>query len=316
MILDILRVLIEKILIQVFTKKLEKDPEFSENSNDSMRIGKQDPRFSFRPIMAKVYVNILHIVEPIFRVFTIVATLLLIAGGLYLRFVDETILSLSDMTREDKISNIVIVVSFLCTIWGIEGLMNYMYQYMKHTRYEFRQDKIYIQSIGKKGTVIEYKDFKKCIAKKKIKIRNGRLEFPYANGNIPVYTWGDDAAPSSFFHFISMRCGINLPRMDRPEAEMVRKIGFGWSLSTVMTLPLFGIAIWEGVVIVVCDFGIEHGLTEMVRYFVDYFFSIFNFFGIMGAICMVIGLLVKFHGYFLAKKHFVKYKDIIKVLLF
>lgn len=93
MILDILRVLIEKILIQVFTKKLEKDPEFSENSNDSMRIGKQDPRFSFRPIMAKVYVNILHIVEPIFRVFTIVATLLLIAGGLYLRFVDETILS-------------------------------------------------------------------------------------------------------------------------------------------------------------------------------------------------------------------------------
>lgn len=316
MLYDILRVLIEKILISAFRKKLEKNRAFSENLYDSKRTGQQSTQYCFRPVMAGVYEELLYIVCPLFRIFTIVSTLLLIAGGCYLRFVDDTFLPLSDLTGEDRIANITVVVNFLVVIWGLDGALTYLYRYMKNTRYDFKQDKIYMQSAGKKVTVIEYKDFKKYIIKKKIRIRNGRLEFPYANGIIPVYTWGAEPTPSSFFHFISMRCGINLPRMDKPEAEMVRKIGFGWSFSTIMALPLFGISLWGGFLVTICDFGINHGLKEIVWYFLDYFFSIFNIFGIMGAICVVIGVFVKIRNYFPAKKHFVKYKDIIKVSLF
>ena len=315
MLYDILRVLLEKILISAFMKKLENDSSTA-NPYDNKGVGRQSTRYCIRPVVAKVYEKILPIVCPLFRIFTITSTLLLIAGGCYLRFVDDSFLPLSDLTGEDRIAFITVVVNFLVVIWGLDGSLTYLYRYMKNTRYDFKQDKIYKQTADKKVIVIEYEDFKKYMIKKKIRIRNGRLEFPYANGIIPVYTWGDDAAPSSFFHFISMRCGINLPRMDKPEAEMVRKIGLGWSLSTVMALPLFGISLWGSFLATICDFGINHGLKEMVRYFLDYFFSIFNVFGIMGAICVVIGWGVKIRNYFPAKKHFARYKDIIKVSFF
>ena len=149
-----------------------------------------------------------------------------------------------------------------------------------------------------------------------IRIRNGRFEFPYANGSIPVYIWGDQAAPPSFFHFISLHCGINISDMDKIETKIIGKMGFGWSLSTVMGGYLVGCSLWAGFMVTIGDFGISHGLMEMVRYFLDYFFSIFNIFGVMAAICIVIGLVVKFYGYLSAKKHFARYQDIIKVSFF
>ena len=59
MLYDILRVLLEKILISVVRKKVEKDFSFSENPYDSKGAGRQSTRYCFRPVMAGAYESVL-----------------------------------------------------------------------------------------------------------------------------------------------------------------------------------------------------------------------------------------------------------------
>lgn len=109
---------------------------------------------------------------------------------------------------------------------------------------------------------------------------------------------------------------MNIPSITKEDNEIVRKTGSGWILYTYLSLPLFVIGIFAGTMSMIGDYGINHGLIEMLCYFIDYFFSIANIFGVMGLVCALIGFVLKLRSYFSAKRHFNYCKDIIKVSLF
>lgn len=130
---------------------------------------------------------------------------------------------------------------------------------------------------------------------------------------IPVYTWGDESAPWEFYEFINQKCGLNIQCFTKTDAEVVRKTGIGWTIGSWLGIPMICMLIVIGFIGNVFDFGFDFGMEFWREYS-----KMFNplLLGIFGGEFLVMGLVLRVWFYFSARKHFAKFKDIIKVSLF
>lgn len=316
MINNILRIITERTLYCAITKRLPKKSKLFQDGIEFPNTGQADSIYCIRPLMAETYRNNLLFFGRLLKKFAMGFTLFLTIGCLYLWFEDSIVDSSSGWKWTDELNNILVIIGCILAVWCILGLIKYAERYMAYTKYVFSPDRVYIYRFGKRDRIIDYVEIKKCISMRKIKVGNGRFELPYKGGMIPIYTWGDEPAPVEFYQFLSSKCEINLPEITNGENEIIKKTGVLRVFYSYGTLPAFGFAAVLGVLVVLGDFGVEHGLKEMIQYFIHYFFSIGNIFGILGLICLVMGIVLSIRNYFPAKKHFAKYKDIIKVSFF
>lgn len=316
MISDILRVLLERILFRTVTKEQEAKQSVSKDCSVIKDKTRRRKKFCVRPIMAETYEGNVFLLEKIFVKFAIGFSILSIAGIFYLWFFDNTVYYTSELKYIEMVRQEGVIVITLLFIWIVAGCIKLLRKYMERTKYIFEQSRIYIQVFGKKEKVIDYEELGEYITQKKIKVCNGRFEFRYKGGMIPVYTWGDKPTPSEFYQFINEQCGTNIPEISKVDNEVVRKTGIGRIWHIYFALPLFGIAIWLGIICALDEFEIGQGIMKMVMDFIHFLFHFGNIFGIIGLVCVLIGIVQKIRYYFPAKKHFAKYKDIIKVSLF
>lgn len=276
----------------------------------------QRERFCMRPLMAKTYEINMLFMSKIGLKLAMLMTVFIIGISVYLLYFDDTRYYNPTISRlQQELNYILSMILLIVTTWVLFGLIKYCYYYMKNTKYVFYQNRISICRLWKKEKVITYDELKEQIKRKKIKVHNGRFEFPYKTGYIPVYTWGDKVPSVDFYRFINEQCGTNLPDMKERENDMVHKSGMAWVMRNYLAMPIFGIAVFGGVLGAVDVYEIENGLKKMIQFFFQYFFSMGNVFGIMGLGCIVIGIIWAFPNYLSAKKRFKDCED-IKVSLF
>ena len=321
MVSNFLRIIFQKVLYHSAMKALEK--QALEKQDKILReratlekAGQDEISYCIRPLMAETYRNNLLFFGRLLKKFAMGFTLFLTIGCLYLWFEDGIVDASSGWKWTDELNNILVIIGCILAVWCILGLIKYAERYMAYTKYVFSPDRVYIYRFGKRNKIIDYDEIRKCISKRKIKVRKGRFEIPYEGGTIPVYTWGDEPTPAEFYQFLNAQCGTNIPEITDAENKIVREAGVFGTLCAYGVLPMWGFSAVIGGLGVLSDLGIEHSLKEMIKYFIHYFFSVANIFGILGGICLVMGIVLSIRNYFPAKKHFAKYKDIIKVSFF
>ena len=197
---------------------------------------------------------------------------------------------------------------------GLLTFFRYAQHYLENTMCLYYADRICIKKYRKKDIIITYDEIKECLVKKKIRIHNGRFEYPYKRGYIHIYTWGN-SVKDGFYKFINDKCGIKMPKIEKKEKDVVRKTGIGWALYAYMGLGCVVISVILGFIGCTSDYGFHLG-AEFWKVYMDYLFSLDNIFGVLAIIFIVPGIILKFAFYFPARKHFAKYRDIIKVSLF
>ncbi len=331
MLSNILRILLSRVLFhetmkerEMLEKQIKEKREVDEAENMSLdkRIeairerAKYRERFCVRPIMAETYEINMLMAHKIGIIVAIAFTIFVIGAIVYLLFFDNAVYYPSELKYIELMKTGGVMVTATMFIWILVGLFKFAHKYMKETKYIFYQNRICIRRLWKKEKVVTYEELSRYIEKKKVRVHNGRFEFSYKGGRIPVYTWGDEPTSPEFYQFINEQCGTNIPSITKEDNEIVRKTGSGWILYTYFSLPLFAIGLFAGIMSTIGDYGINHSLIEMLDYFIDYFFSIANIFSIIGLMCALIGFILKLRSYFPAKNHFAKYKDTVKVSLF
>lgn len=324
MINNILRIFLSRTLFHATMKERamieneikEKKNEISEEKIEAICKYKQDrEKFCVRPIMAETYeINMLMAYKISIKL-VIAFTLGAIGAIVYLSFFDTTVYYADAMGNLESTNNILVIIALVVVMWFLPGLFKLGHKYMEKTKYVFFQNKISIRRLGMKEKTITYDELGSCIENKKVRVHNGRFEFLYIGGKIPVYTWGDELMPLDFYQFLNEKCGINIPDIQKEDNEVVRKTGIGRIFYSYFGIPLICSGIIFGFIGSISEFGINWGM-DFWRYYVSYLLSPINGFGLLGVGCLVIGFVLKLYYYFPAKKHFAKYKDIIKVTLF
>ena len=327
---NIFRILLSRTLFHVamkeeekiereIKKKKESEEEFSNMSLHELREatfnrGEDRKWFCVRPIMAGVYEKNLFMVCKIGIVFVVAYTLFAFAAVIYLNFFDDTVYYPDAMGNIGSSNYIYSIITCIPLVWLLQGILVVIYKYMENTSYIFGQVRIRIKRLWKKEKVLTYEELSKGIEKKKIIVHNGRFEFPYDGGRIPVYTWGDEPTPPEFYRFINKQCGTSIPEVKKIDNVTVRKTGIGWTFYSFLGIPMICIGMAFGFVGSISEFGIKLG-NEFWEYYINYLLSPANIFGLLGFGCTVIGFGLKLFYYFPARKHFKHYKD-IKVSLF
>ena len=265
---------------------------------------KERVRYCSRPIMALETVANMKAFFPILLMLIIV----IIGGSIYL--IISGLFGGTDI-KYSVLAMVTLIVGGMLLVF-----YKHIQHYLENTMCLYYGDRICIKKYRKKDIVITYDEVKECIAEKKIRIHNGRLEYPYKGGYIFVYTWGE-AVRDGFYKFMSDKCGLKIPKIEKTERDIIRRTGIGWVLYTYMAIPFFLIQLFMIVIVPIGDYGFNHTWNEMIAFVKDMLlYQKGSLFGIVGIFFVIIGLVMKLVYYFPAKKHFTKYKDIIKVTLF
>lgn len=127
------------------------------------------------------------------------------------------------------------IIAFLVIFaaWLFSRVMWYIMQYYGNTKCMFYQDHMCRKRYGKPDEIISYEDVSACIPRRKIKIRNGGIIYPYEGGEICVY--GDSVTPE-FYVFMHEKCGIPQLLIGETEEKIIQNTrgGLGifiWILS-------------------------------------------------------------------------------------
>lgn len=255
-----------------------------------------------KPIMAEETAANARAFFPIFILFFLfveIGTIIMIGGDM-----------IKGYALENEHLMFVLVAAYMCIL-----LYMYIYitKYLENTMCLYYKDRICIKKYRKKDIVITYDEVKECINKQKIKVHNGRFEYPYKKGKINIYTWGNSVT-DGFYKFINKECDAKMPKVEKKEKDVVRRTGIGWSLYFGFGSTLFTFDTIIMLLGCMSEYGIEFGMNFWKAY-INYLFSWDNFFGVLALIFIVIGFFLKFLFYFPAKKYFKNFED-IKVSLF
>ncbi len=159
------------------------------------------------------------------------------------------------------------------------------------------------------NTVIDYEELRRRITEEKVRIRNGRLEFPVRGSRcgIPIKqmrSW------EGFSAFVSERCCVFFPKLTAEEICVMEKTGIGkWLYKCAGNyLALVGV-IWS-YCILVSEYSLQelflHGIAwEKLR------ISCIPI--ILGALFIIVGLVMQLIAYNQARCKFKDYQDIIRV---
>ena len=267
------------------------------------QIEKNRVRYCSRPIMAEEIAINARLLFPI-----IIFLFLFVEFGAIGLFLWEAI---EYNSYENFPSMIVLVIA----MYVMFSIYIYILNYLENTRCLYYSDRICIKKYRKKDTTITYDEVKGYIKKKKVKVHNGRFEYPYKSGKIYVYTWGNSVS-DGFYKFINEKCEVKMPRIEKKDKDVVRRTGIGWACYFLMAIPFFVFELFLVMGSTIVDYGLRHTSEEILIYIVDMLLCVKSgFLGLIGLGFVLIGLVLKILFYFVAKKYFKDCED-IKVSLF
>lgn len=113
----------------------------------------------------------------------------------------------------------------------------YLQHYMEHTGCYYHLDYVLVKRYHRKDYKMTYEELEKNITKRKIIVRNGRVELPYKYGRIPLYTCGEPVS-AGLFRYINKKCHTKIPEMvnsyyDKVEGQHVNDVGLKATDETV-----------------------------------------------------------------------------------
>lgn len=289
---------------QVSIPPITNREEFEAYMKQAEREEKESVRYCSRPIMALERAANFRAFYPFFLIFTIVEigiAIALIWGAI---FGGQSI----------ELAYIAIVGSVV--VFGMLFFCKYVQHYWENTMCLYYADRICIKRYCKEDVVITYDEVRECIKEKKIKIHNGRFEYPYKGGYIFIYTWGESVS-DGFYKFMNNKCELKMPRIEKKEKDIVRRTGIGWAFYFYLAVPFLLLEIFMLVLVTIGDYGLNHTYMEILDFVVGFALSFQgSLIGLVGLFFVLLGMVLKFVFYFPAKKHFAKYKDVVKVSLY
>ena len=116
---------------------------------------------------------------------------------------------IENVIKEDIFFNILTVVSMILFIISLMIFAKYLQHYMEHTGCYYHLDYVLVKRYHRKDYKMTYEELEKYITKRKIIVRNGRLELPYKYGRIPLYTCGEPVS-AGLFRCINKKCHTKL----------------------------------------------------------------------------------------------------------
>ena len=116
---------------------------------------------------------------------------------------------IENVIKEDIFLNILTVVSMILFIISLMIFAKYLQHYMEHTGCYYHLDYVLVKRYHRKDYKMTYEELEKYITKRKIIVRNGRLELPYKYGRIPLYTCGGPVS-AGLFRYINKKCHTKL----------------------------------------------------------------------------------------------------------
>ena len=149
--------------------------EFEEYMKRVKQEEKEWVRYYSRPMMALERAANFQAFFPIFLIFGLIVILGSFAM-MYHGLIDE-------QEREFFALGIVLL---LCGI-ALLAVPKYLQRYWENTMCLYYADRICIKRYRKEDVVITYDEVKECIKEKKVKIHNGRFEYPYKGGYIYIH---------------------------------------------------------------------------------------------------------------------------------
>ncbi len=280
--------------------------EFEEYMKRVKQEEKEWVRYYSRPMMALERAANFRAFFPIMLLFII-----FIVGGSFIGLIYEALYG-----YEKKY--ILLGVIMMMIGIGFFVFMKYLQHYWENTMCLYYTDRICVKRYRKEDVVITYDEVRECIKEKKLRIHNGRFEYPYEGGYIYIYiyTWGN-SVQDGFYKFMNDKCGLRMPRIEKKEKDVVRRTGIGWTLYFHMAIPFYILELFMIVVVTIGDYGLEHTCSEIIDFLIEFILSFKgSLIGLIGLFFTLLGIVFKFIFYFPAKKHFAKYKDTVKVSLF
>ena len=253
--------------------------------------------YQYRPILAMETMANISALFPMFLVLGI----LVILGSVILMFLGF----MGKTEQKYFFLGVCLILIIIALLW----FSKYYQHYLENTRILFYDNKICIKKYRKEDIVISYEEVKKCVKKKKIQIYKGGLAIPYLKGRFHVVV-GKTVLPQSFLEFIAKKCETEIPMGDKAVLAII-KSGYGYSWYGVGALFFIGLSLFISILTTVGDYGLEHSVQEVLHYFISTMFAKTNVFTIAGALCVVIGVILKIVYYFPVKKHFKHCKDIV-----
>ena len=207
-----------------------------------------------------------------------------------------------------------LMLVIVLTMYTIFRVYMYLTKYYENTMCLYYSDRICIKKYRKKDIIITYDEVKECIKKMKVKVHNGRFEYPYKSGKIYIYTWGNSVT-DGFYKFFNKKCEVKMPQINKKEKDVVRRTGIGRSCYFIIAVPAFAFELFVLGVGISQDCGFGYTIEEIIAYVINLLFQPVSCCLYIGVFFVILGLILKVIFYFAAKKHFKNYED-IKVSLF
>lgn len=220
-----------------------------------------------------------------------------------------------DVIYKKSYETIPLILLLILPTYALFFGYRYLKKYLKNTKCLYYNDRICVKKYQKEDITITYDEIKECIKKKKIKIHNGRFEYPHKKGEICIYV-SEDPELDELYQHMNRKCAVEMPIMEKREIDAVKRTGIGRICYSIVPLPFFFMELFLMGVLLMTEYGLQHTVKETGMYVIELLFSVKgNLFGIAGLFFVMLGLVLKVVFHFLAKMQFKEYED-IKVSLF
>lgn len=184
---------------------------------------------------------------------------------------------------------------------------------MEHTGCYYYWDYVLVKRYHRKDYKMTYEELEKYITKRKIVVRNGRLELPYKYGKIPLYTCGEPVS-AGLFRYINKKCHTKIPEMDQRRMDIVRRAGLGSVICKVLGIPFLCIFTYLWIIASIVDnYQKNMSIKTMLGIIIRDIFTWNNIILDMGVFIIVVGMILKVIFYFPAHREFKNCRKFMKV---
>lgn len=228
-------------------------------------------------------------------------------------FIPLNILIYFAVHGEDIFLNILTVVSMILFIISLMIFAKYLQHYMEHTGCYYHLDYVFVKRYHRKDYKMTYEELEKNITKRKIIVRNGRVELPYKYGRIPLYTCGEPVS-AGLFRYINKKCHTKIPEMDQRRMDIVRRAGLGSVICKVLGIPFLCIfTYWWIIASIMDNYQKNMSIKTMLGIIIRDIFTWNNIILDIGLFIIAVGLILKVFFYFPAHREFKNCRKFMKV---
>lgn len=293
---------IRVLLMQFFTGKWRKKKE--EYQDEQVKTKRLDTDLSLYESYSFNHEEYIALAGAAFYFLIVVAIIFLIPMFILIYFA---------VHGEDSFVNILTVVSMILFVISLMIFAKYLQHYMEHTGCYYYWDYVLVKRYHRKDYKMTYEELEKYITKRKIVVRNGRLELPYKYGKIPLYTCGEPVS-AGLFRYINKKCHTKIPEMDQRRMDIVRRAGLGSVICKVLGIPFLCIFTYLWIIASIVDnYQKNMSIKTMLGIIIRDIFTWNNIILDMGAFIIVVGMILKVIFYFPAHREFENCRKFMKV---